>query len=207
MRKSWRALAMAAALLGALPLAAQQTAKEAQKEAGTGEQYDKLLRRTGHHDILARLEGNWQGTNMKVLLWGAPFRESTMTDTLNAKLIFNGNFLETEQVTTIEGNSGKSKIIMGYNGADKEFYRLYMNEGEPRGTWSTGVHLRTRDALIFNGTEHDPVSGDKFTKREIFDFGPNKDEIGYELSYVFADGSELKVVEGVYKRVKEAPKP
>jgi hypothetical protein len=207
MRKSWRALMSAAALLVALPLAAQQTAKEAQREAGSADQYDKLLRRSGHHDILARLEGNWQGTNMKVLVWGTPFRETVMTDTLNVKLIFNGNFLEAEEVSNIEGQVGRSKIIMGYNGADKEFYRLYMNEGEPRGTWSTGVHLRARDALIFNGTEHDPVSGDKFTKREIFDFGPDKDEFGYELIYVFADGSEMKVVEGVYKRVKEAPKP
>ena len=130
-----------------------------------------------------------------------------MSDTLNAKMIFNGNFLEAEQTSNIEGSIGKSKIIMGYNGADKEFYRLYMNEGEPRGTWSTGVHLRARDALIFNGTEHDPVSGDKFIKREIFDFGPDKDKIGYELLYVFADGSQMKVVDGVYTRVKEGPKP
>lgn len=206
MKKSWKIWLPAALLLAALPLAAQQTAKEAEKEAGTGEQYDKLLRRTGHHDILARLEGSWQGS-MKVLVWGPPPRETVMSDTLDVKLIFNGNFLEAEQTSNIEGNKFRSKIIMGYNGADKEFYRLYMNEGEPRGTWSTGVHLRGRDALIFNGNEHDPVSGDKFTKREIYDFGPNKDEIGYELSYVFADGSEMKVANGVYKRVKAEAKP
>lgn len=206
MKKSWKIWLPAALLLAALPLAAQQTAKEAEKEAGTGEQYDKLLRRTGHHDILARLEGSWQGS-MKVLVWGPPPRETVMSDTLDVKLIFNGNFLEAEQTSNIEGNTFRSKIIMGYDGADKEFYRLYMNEGEPRGTRSTGVHLRARDALIFNGNEHDPISGDKFTKREIFDFGSNKDEFGYELSYVFADGSEMKVATGVYKRVKQEAKP
>ena len=64
MRKSWKTWVAAAALLTAMPLLAQQTAKEAEREAGSGEQYDKLLRRTGNHEILARLEGNWQG-NLK----------------------------------------------------------------------------------------------------------------------------------------------
>lgn len=203
MKKCWNIWLGAAVLLAALPLGAQQTAKEAEREAGTYEQYDKLLRRSGHHDILARLEGTWQGTH-KVLLYGG--RVTVLKDTLETKGILNGNFFETDYTTDIEGSVARGKVIMGYNGADKEFYRLYMNEGEPRGTWSTGVHVKSKDELVFRGIEHDPVSGDKFEKFEIFTFGPDKDKVRYVMSYTFADRSEITVVDGTYTRVK-APEP
>ena len=62
MRKSsWNVWLGAAALLLALPLSAQQTAKEADREAGKPEQYEQILRKSGNHEILARLEGTWRG--------------------------------------------------------------------------------------------------------------------------------------------------
>lgn len=211
MRKLCKAWVGMAAFLMAMPVLAQQTAKEAEKEAGSYEQYDKILRRSGHHDILARLEGNWLGT-LKVLIYSkddktGPYHETTMKDTLEARMILNGNFYEANYTTDIEGTLGHGKIVMGYNGAEREFYRLYMNEGEPRGTLSTGVHIRSQNALHFRGVEHDPVSGDKFEKRDVFTFGPDKDKFHYEMSYTFADGSVLKVAEGDYVRIKDGTKP
>lgn len=212
MRKSWNVWLGAAALLLALPLTAQQSAKEAEKEAGTIEQYEKILRFSGNHEILRRLEGTWQANNLKGTAYGTPLREVLVKDTLESKMIL-GAFLETDFAMDIGGTGegvAKGKIIMGYDGAEKHFFRLYMNEGDPRGTWSTGVHLRAKNALIFRGIEHDPVSGDKFDKREVFTFGPDPEKITYEQFYGFADGSELKVLEGTYTRVKKpdpAPAP
>lgn len=188
----------AAALLLALPLSAQQTAKEADKEAGTHDQYEKILRKSGNHEILARLEGTWRAENLKTLIYGP--KEVIMKDTLEAKLIFDGNFLETTFAQEL-GGLNKGRTLMGYNGADKHFWRLFMN-ADPRGTWSTGVYVRAKDALVFRGEEHDPVSGDRFEKREVFTFGPDKDKFHFELFYEFADGSELEVVDGDYHRVK-----
>lgn len=208
MTKSWKVWIGMAALLVAMPLGAQQTAKEAEKEAGTPEQYEKLLRRSGHHEILERLAGKWQGT-LKVLVFGGnPFRETSMKETLEAEMILNGNFFQAHSTSMIEGGGPmKAMIIMGYNGADKQFYRLYMNEGEPRGTWSTGVHIKSKDSLVFRGIEHDPVSGDEFEKWDVYTFGPDKDKFHYELSYMFADGSEIKVANGDFTRVKDEKKP
>jgi hypothetical protein len=201
MKKSWKAWMGVAVLLVAMPLGAQQTAKEAEKEAGSMEQYDKLLRRSGNHEILERLAGNWEG-NLKVKVWGGA--QPNMKDTVKGEMIMGGNFLEVHSNALIEGGApAETKVIMGYNGADKQFYRLYMNEGEPRGTWSTGVYIKSKDQLLFRGIEHDPVSGDKFEKWDVFTFGPDKDKIHYELSYMFADGSKMeKVAEGYYTRVK-----
>lgn len=203
MKKSWKTWIGMAALLMAMPLGAQQTAKEAEKEAGSAEQYEKLLRRTGNHEILERLAGNWEGT-FKVKVWGGA--QPTMKDTVQGEMIMGGSFLQVHSNSLIEGGTpANSLAIMGYNGADKEFYRLYMNAGEPRGTWSTGVYIKSKDQLVFRGIEHDPVSGDKFEKWDVFTFGPDKDKVHYELSYMFADGSKIeKVVDGYYTRAKAA---
>ena len=40
-------------------------------------------------------------------------------------------------------------------------------------------------------------------KRDVFTFGPDKDKFHYEQYYRFADGSEVKPLEGDYTRVKE----
>lgn len=210
MRKSWKAWVATVALLTAMPLLAQQTAKEAEREAGSIEEYEKILRKSGNHEILARLEGTWQGNLKATVFANDPkqrLRETAMKDTLQAGMILNGNFLEAEYTMEIEGHPSKGKIVMGYNGAEREFYRLYMSEGEARGTWSTGVYIRSQDALHFRGVEKDPVSGDKFEKRDVFTFGPDKDKFHYKLSYTFADGSVMEVAEGDYVRVKDEKKP
>lgn len=210
MRKSLNVWLGAAALLLALPLTAQQSATEAQKEAGTIEQYEKILRHSGNHDYLRRLAGTWQADSLKGMAYGVPLRQVEVKDTLESRMIHDA-FLETDFTMDVGGKGegvSKGKTIMGYDGAAKHFFRLYMNEGDPRGTWSTGVYLRAKNALIFRGIEHDPVSGDKFEKREVFGFGPDPNKITYEQYYTFADGSEVKVLDGTYTRIKQpAPTP
>ena len=71
------------------------------------------------------------------------------------------------------------------------------------GTFSTGIYIRKQNSIVFRGTELDPVSGDSFERREVFTFGPDKDKIHYQQFYVFADGTEIKPVEGYYVRVKK----
>jgi hypothetical protein len=93
---------------------------------------------------------------------------------------------------------------MGYNGAWRRFSQLFMTDGEPRGPYSKGVYLKAKNALLFTGTEDDPVSGDSYERLDLYTFQDNKDKIGYQLLYRFADGSEMKVVDGTYTRVKDA---
>ena len=201
MKTSWKAWIGVAALLVATPLLAQQSAKEAEKEAGNPAEYEKLLKPADKHEILNRLVGTWKG-EFKVLLYGP--KEATMTHDFVAAWILKDNFLEINYTQDIQGSLLKVKTLMGYNGAWRRFYQLFMTDGEPRGTYSKGVYLKAKNALLFTGTEDDPVSGDSYERLDLYTFQDNKDKIGYQLLYRFADGSEMKVVDGTYTRVKDA---
>jgi hypothetical protein len=189
-------------LLAALPALAQQTAKEAEREAGTPDEYEKILKPADKHEILNRLVGTWKG-DFKVLLYGTPLRESTMKQDFVGKWILKDNFLEIDFTQDIQGSILKAKILMGYNGSMRRFYQLYLTDGEPRGTYSLGVLFRAKNALVFTGTEDDPISGDAYERRDVFTF-IDKDKIGYQLIYRFLDGSELKAADGTYTRVPES---
>lgn len=202
MRKSWNVWMGVATLLVALPLAAQQTIKEAEKEAGTAEQYEKLLKPADKHEILGRFVGSWKG-DLKVLLYGTP-SEAIMPEELEAHWILNDNFIEMNLTQHIRDSVVRGRLLLGYNGSIKKFYQLYLTDGEPRGTYSQGVLLRSANALVFRGMEDDPVSGDSFERRDVYTF-VDKDKIKYELYYTFVDGSEMKPIDGYLTRVKDKP--
>jgi len=201
MRNSWKALVSAALLLAATPLMSQQTAKEAEKEAGNGEQYEKLLKPADKHELMGRFVGTWKG-DFKVLLYGTP-NEAAMTHDMIGKWILKDNFLEIDINQDIKGSKLTTKTLIGYNGSWKRFYHLFLTDGEPRGTYSLGVLLRSKNALVFTGPEDDPISGDSYERRDIYTF-VDKDKIGYQLIYRFVDGSEIKVIDGFYTRVQAA---
>lgn len=203
MRKSWKMWLGTAALLAALPLGAQQTAKEAEQHAAPPQEYDKILKPAAENEILGRFVGKWNA-NLSVLVYGSPPREVTMKDTFDARWILNDRFVEADYSYDLVGAGvSNGKIIMGYNGATKEFFRNFLIDWDSRGTFSDGVYIRSKNALVFRGEENDPITGDSFEKREVFTFGPDKDKFYYEQFYRFADGSELRVMWGDYIRVKE----
>lgn len=204
MRKSLKLWLGAAALLAALPLGAQQTAKEAEKHAAPPEEYDKILNPADKQEILSRLVGTWNA-DLKIVVYGPS--EATMKDTFQAKRILNDRFVELDYTYDLKGGGiSKGKIIMGYNGATKKYFRTFLIDWDSRGTFSDGVFIRSKNALVFRGEENDPITGDSFVKREVFTFGPDKNKFYYEQFYEFADASEVRVAWGDYIRAKEAAK-
>jgi hypothetical protein len=202
MRKSWKAWCGAAALLLTLPslqAAAQQTVKEAEKDTSDKAAFFKLIRPEAEMAILDRFVGTWEGT-FKVMLHGTPPVEATMKDRLDTKWILNNSFIETSFAGQFNENKMVGRVTMGYNGGRKHFYRFYQADWDPRGTYSVGHYIRSRNALVFKGPEDDPLTGDSFEKRDSFTF-VDKDKIYYEQFYTFADGSEVRVMEGYYNRV------
>lgn len=192
--KRW--LLAVAALLLVLPLSAQQTAKEAEAPAQTDRDIEKEMMPPEIHAILGRLTGSWQA-DLKVVLHGTPPREARMTDKLKTEWILGDKFLET----SFDSGPVQGKIIMGYNGITREFFRYRMDSQDPRGLFSRGVYIKSKDQLVFRAEEVHPITRDAFYKREVFTFGPDKDKVHYELYYELADGSEVKPVEGDYTRV------
>lgn len=198
MKKCFSILAMIAVVL---PLSAQQTVKEAEKDTADKAAFLKLIRPEAEMEILGRFVGTWEGT-FKVMLHGTPPVEATMKDRLEAKWILGNSFIDTDFAGQFNDNKMVGRVTMGYNGGKKHFYRIYLADWDPRGTYSIGYYIRSRNALVFKGPEDDPLTGDSFEKRDSFTF-VDKDNIYYEQFYTFADGSEVRVMEGTYKRVKE----
>lgn len=198
MKKCFSILAILAV---ALPLSAQQTVKEAEKDTADKAAFLKLIRPEAEMEILGRFAGTWEGT-FKVMLHGTPPVEATMKDRLEAKWILGNSFIDTDFAGQFNDNKMVGRVTMGYNGGKKHFYRIYLADWDPRGTYSVGYYIRSRNALVFKGPEDDPLTGDSFEKRDSFTF-VDKDNIYYEQFYTFADGSEVRVMEGTYKRVKE----
>lgn len=205
MKKFWQVWMGVAALLVAGSAAAQQTAKEA-GPMGDASVYDKFLRPGDNHKILERFVGTWKG-DLKALLHGTPPKEVPMQETLEARWILDGRFLETQFTFQINGEKIQGETIMGFNGGNQKFTRLYISAVDVRETFSHGVYIRAKDTLVFRGLEHDPVTGDDFERRDVYLFGPDKNKIGYERIYNMADGSDIKVVEGTYTRVTEPAAP
>ena len=200
MRKSWTTWIGMAVLLMAMPLTAQQTTQEAEKEAGTPDQYEKLLKPAAQHEILGRFVGRWKA-DLKVQLYGTP-SEGTMKETAEARWILKENFIEMDFTQEVQGAVVKGKVLIGYNGSLKKFWHFFLVDGDPRGTYSQGVLIRSKNSLVFRGSEDDPVSGDSFERRDVYTF-VDKDKILYEVYYAFADGSEIKPIQGHLVRVKE----
>src|SRR5687768_7570147 len=101
MRKCWNTLAMTgmiamiAMTAFVLPLSAQQTVKEAEKDTADKAAFMKLVRPDDKFEILGRFVGTWEGT-FKVMLHGEPPVETTMKDRLEAKWIMNNTFIDTD---------------------------------------------------------------------------------------------------------------
>lgn len=182
-----------------LPLAAQQTVKEAEKDTADKAAFSRLIRPEDKMEILGRFVGTWEGT-FNILMHGTPPVAATMKDRLEAKWILGDSFIDTEFTSEFRTNKTKGRVTMGYNGGKKHFYRIFLADWDPRGTYSTGHYIRSRNALVFKGSEDDPLTGDSFEKRDSFTF-VDKDKIYYEQFYTFADGSEVRVMEGHYIRV------
>jgi len=199
MRNSWKAWCGAAALLLTLPLPAQQTAKEAEREAGAPADYKRILSPEDKLEILGRFAGTWEGT-FTAWTYGTPPKPVPLKETVETKWLLNDRFLDANFTMRFPEHATQGRVTMGYDGAKRHFYRIYLVDYDPRATFSTGYYIRSKNALVFHGVEEDPVSGDSFTKRDVFTF-EDKDKIGYAQYYTFADGSEIKVIEGQYTRV------
>ena len=94
-----------------------------------------------------------------------------------------------------------SIYYLGYDTYKKQYYNIFLGDEDVIPLTSSGSYDPEKKTLTFVGTEHDPITGDSFTKYEIFTL-PGGDEIGYELRYGFADGSTITAGKGTYRRKK-----
>ncbi|HEX3131503.1 MAG TPA: DUF1579 family protein [Thermoanaerobaculia bacterium] len=189
------------ALLCAGPADAQKSAAEAQRpnRPEDAARIRALLARQAEHDILGQLAGAWEGT-LQARSRGTPPREMPSPATMEIRWMLDNYFLESDETFQPGGQiTIHSRSVYGYNPHKKYFHRTLFQAGDPREYLATGTWNAETRTLTFKGPEHNAVTGDEFQRRDTFRL-IGEDQIAYELSYVFQDGSELQAVQGIYRR-------
>ncbi len=189
-------------LLAPLSLAAQKTATDAAKSREVpNEELSPLMK-----DLEARLRGldrfvgSWAG-EFKVVQ-GKPPKEVTVTGTFEAHWAMEGKWLQSETFFPLpEGTKFQNLSFFGFNPGDRQYKRFVLTVGDAREIYSIGVWDEPSATFTFTGTMGNPFTGDSFDRRDSFKF-LDADQILYKIDFVFADKTEIHVIEGVFKRKK-----
>ena len=194
MRKSWLFVGVVA-LCGVSFLAGQVTAQEAEEMEMQPPEWMKL---TKEHEDFKKSVGDWTATSKHFMGPDAPPMESKGTAT--ARLAFGGRFLEQDYTGEMAGQTFTGKLYVGFDTVDKEFVSIWLSDFSPvpwigRGTEKDGV------TTIF-AMEPDWMTGKKIkTKMKLWWEGD--DEYRIEMYKLADDGSETRMGETIYKRVKK----
>ena len=198
-------LVLVAIVLGLSPAHAQKTAKEAEAIP----EFDKYkpFRHPGEkHQALNAFEGKWEA-RLTAWLHGTPPPKVEMKATLDNRWAYGRRFVEGTYILAQQSKPGEAAGVhvtgvyfFGHHNETGEYFNYFFADDHVIPTISTGRYDATARVFTFEGGEHDPVTGDDFTKIEIFRLN-SADEMAYEQRYRFADGTEIKAAEGTFRRV------
>lgn len=203
-------LARAFALLllcaaGLSPALAQKTAKEAEA-IPEFDRYRPFRHPGDKHKALDAFEGKWEAA-ITAWLHGTPPPKVAMKATLDNQWVYGRRFVQGRYTLAQVEGEGKDagvrvtgEYLFGHHNEKGEYFNYFFADDHVIPTVSTGSFDPAAKVFTFTGGEHDPVTGDDFAKIEIFRLKA-RDEIGYELRYRFADGTEIKAAEGTFRRV------
>ncbi len=201
-----RALALLPLLAASFDSAlAQKTAKEA--EVVPEHNAYRPFRHPGpKHEVLRAFEGKWEA---QITAWmhGSPPPKIEMRSTWDYRWVYGQRYIHGAHTLIQVAKEGEGapvqvlgEIFLGHANERNEYFTYYFADEHVYPTYSIGHFDDTGKVLTLIGGEHDPVTGDDFKKIEIYRLeGPG--QIGYELRYRFADGSEIKAAEGTYRRL------
>lgn len=159
-----------------------------------------LMDKQKEHEVLGHFAGTWEGT-LQTKMRGNPPSEQPTPATMEIRWLLDGYFLESDEILRPGNITIRSRSIYGYNSFQKYYYRTVFQAGDPREYLSTGTWDAATRTLTFTGPEHNKVTGDDFQRRDTFRI-LGEDQIGYELAFLFKDGSELKAIQGTYRKKK-----
>jgi uncharacterized protein DUF1579 len=205
-----RSLRLTTALLGltalAMPAVAQTNAKEAEKP------YDADLSRyygstNENHRALDGMSGKWKG---EITIWtfGDPPPHYPVLSTMENKWLWDGRFLESHLIRydgitpekIAKGTVYEGVHYYGYDNKLKHYWTEVIGNDHTTTLRGEGQLDPQTKILRLSGPELSPVSGDTFTRIEIYGL-KNKDAIDWELRYAFPDGSEILAAKGTFHRV------
>lgn len=202
--ENWSRALFAFCLLLSAPLAlsAQKTAGDAarSREVPNEELSPIMKENAAHLQVLDRFLGSWSG-EFKVM-HGKPPKEATVTGTFEAHRAMDGKWIQSETLFPLpDGQKFENLSFFGYNGGDRQYKRFVLTVGDSREIYSIGTWDEPNATFTFTGTMANPYTRDSFDRRDSFKF-LDADQILYKIDFVFADKTEIHVIEGVFKRKK-----
>jgi hypothetical protein len=152
---------------------------------------------SNHAYLLGNMLGTW---NAKSTMWVQPGAEpiaSEGTSTCSPQM--TGRFVEMSHEGEMNNLPFRGLGYFGYNNATEQFENVWMDSSSTSMMFSTGS--KSGNEITWRGQYVDPVTKQTKTGRSVTRFD-SRDQMTFQMSETWTDGSEFKTLEIVYNRVQ-----
>ena len=186
----------------AMPMAAiageQEKGMEMNAEAMT-EAMAKASAVGEEHEWLAKMAGNW---SVEAKFWMAPGGEPMMTQGKAERMMaLGGRVLMEKYKGSFMGKDFEGIGMTGYDNMKKHFWGSWCDTMSTAMMMMTGECNSEGDTCTFHGSFDDPMSGKSMKMKSVSHFQGSDKEV-VEAYLTLPDGSEMKMMELVYTRMK-----
>ncbi len=180
------------------PAAAHPATKEdpkAQEEAGM-KAWMTYMTPGAMHEILARLNGDW---NEEVTMWMAPGAEpQKSTSKCTNSMIMGGRYQESKHFGNMGGMPFEGISTVGYDNQKKVFVSTWIDNMGTGISYTEGKWNDATKSITFTGKMVDPMLGKEVAIREVFKI---VDDTHHEMEmYETKNGKEFKTMEIKFSR-------
>jgi hypothetical protein len=151
------------------------------------------------HKVFARMDGKWSGT---MRIWSSsqpeapPVESATQSE---SRLVLGGRFVLEEASGTLMRMPMQRMSILGYDNAIAKYTLTFYSSFETATNTASGTANAERNVITLRGEFEEPEGKTPFKNVIRFE---NDDVQVFESYKVLPDGTELKLIEQVMKRVK-----
>lgn len=192
-----------AAVLGTLPAMAQKTSSEAARslEDEARDKAKAMEELQARYKVIDQFAGSWEGT-FKIVLQGQPPQEISAPGKMETHWIFDRLWLQGETTFDLgKAGSAYSMSFLGFNPGSQQYKRIVLSTGDPREVLEAGTWDEATKTFIFQTSIVNYFTKDSFDRRDTLKL-LDADRFEYRLEFIFQDKTEVRAIEGVFKRKK-----
>ncbi len=163
------------------------------------EEYTRLATPGPQHEMLKKLEGEWEQT---YYWYTSPDGEPMISKGIgNMKMILGGRFLQWDSKGEAMGQIVENLFLVGH---DNRFGVFNFYGFDTMGTYAVsaeGKHDEENNTIVFKGKNYEMMINDYIDYTMNWKF-LNDDEFGFDVVFDMPEKGEMKIVEVKAKRVE-----